>query len=394
MNIVLFEDYYNSLLHPLSTFHPAFDLYAGFTKIYQKTFSLKYILKEKIDSVSFIARKNQLSYFLLKNRMDNPVYDYSDNVLFINSRLIDFLALANLKENCALCDENKEILAIHVNKKLLAKINPKALYEHSLDYEILGLCDEVKNAPSIKYLFDIISNQKNYIEQDRVLLIASRIKEFKHKGNNLFIHPKAKIHPLTSIEPSNGIIIIDKDAQINAFSELRGSCYIGQQTIVDRAYIHDDVTIGFNCRISGEVEASIISDFSNKHHTGFLGHSYLGEWVNIGAMTTTSDLKNNYSNIKFNYRNNTIDSGQMKMGSLFGDHVKCSIGLMINCGTIIGECTILFENPKSKTIPHAMWGEEKHFDYSLLVKNIEKIMKRRNVNITKEYIALINELYD
>ncbi|NMC68410.1 MAG: glucose-1-phosphate thymidylyltransferase, partial [Spirochaetales bacterium] len=254
--------------------------------------------------------------------------------------------------------------------------------------------DEVKNAPSIKYLFDIISNQKNYIEQDRVLLIASRIKEFKHKGNNLFIHPKAKIHPLTSIEPSNGIIIIDKDAQINAFSELRGSCYIGQQTILDRAYIHDDVTIGFNCRISGEVEASIISDFSNKHHIGFLGHSYLGEWVNIGAMTTTSDLKNNYSNIKFNYRNNTIDSGQMKMGSLFGDHVKCSIGLMINCGTIIGECTILFENPKSKTIPHAMWGEEKHYDYSLLVKNIEKIMKRRNVNITKEYIALINELYD
>jgi UDP-N-acetylglucosamine diphosphorylase/glucosamine-1-phosphate N-acetyltransferase len=394
MNIVLFEDYYNSLLHPLSTFHPAFDLYAGFTKIYQKAFNLKYILKDKIDSVSFIARKNQLSYFLLKNNIDNPVYDYSEDVLFINSRLIDFLSLSSLKENCALCDENKEILAIRTNKKLLAKINPKNLYEHSLDYEILGLCNDVQKAPSIKYLFDIISNQKSYIEQDKVLFIAGRIKEFKHKGNNLFIHPKAKVHPLTSIEPLDGIIIIDKEAQINAFTEVRGSCYIGPQTIVDRGYIHDNVTIGSNCRISGEIEASIISDFSNKHHTGFLGHSYLGEWVNIGAMTTTSDLKNNYSNIKFIYRNNNIDSGQIKMGSLFGDHVKCSIGLMINCGTIIGECTILFENPKSKAVAHAMWGEEKHYDYSSLIKNIEKIMKRRNVPLTKEYIALINELYD
>ncbi len=393
MNIVLFEDYYNSLLHPLSTFHPIFDLYAGFTKIYQKVFYLKYLLKEKVESISFIARKNQLSYFLAKNNFDKPVYDYSDDVLFINSRIIDFLSLLKLKPNCALCDESKEIMALRANKNLLKKINPKYLFVHSNDLELLNLCDNVETVKSIKYLFDIIANQKKYIEQDKVLLLAARLKEFKHK-NNLFIHPKAKIHPLTSIEPNDGVIFIDKDAQINAFTEIRGNCYIGPSSIVDRAYIHDDVTIGFNCRISGEIECSIISDFSNKHHTGFLGHSYLGEWVNIGAMTTTTDLKNNYSNIKFNLRNNTIDSGQIKMGSLFGDHVKCSIGLMINCGTIIGECTILFENPKNKTIQHTMWGEEKRYDYSLLIKNIEKIMKRRNVTLTKEYISLINELYD
>lgn len=394
MNIVLYEDYYNTLFQPLSTFHPIFDLYAGFTKIYQKAFSLGYLLKEKVKSVSFIARKNQLSYFLDKNNLDNPVYDYSDDVLFINSRLLDFISLKNLKINCAFTDSNNEILAIRADKKLLTKINPKNLYEHYNDSELLSLVTNVEKADSIKYLFDIIANQKKYIEQDRILFLLSNAKLFKHKSSNLFIHPKAKIHPLTSLDPKDGIIIIDKEAQVNAFSEIRGNCFIGPYSIIDRAYIHDEVTIGFNCRISGEIESSIVSDYSNKHHTGFLGHSYLGEWVNIGAMTTTSDLKNNYSNIKFELRKNIVDSGQIKMGSLFGDHVKCSIGLMINCGTIIGECTILFVSPKSKTIPHAMWGEEKNYDYSLLLKNIEKIMKRRNVQLKKEYIALINELYD
>ncbi|MEM4396965.1 MAG: putative sugar nucleotidyl transferase [Candidatus Woesearchaeota archaeon] len=394
MNIVLYEDYYNSLFTPLSTFHPIFDLYAGFTKIYQKAIFLKYFFKEKIDSISYIARKNQLAYFLTKYNFDNPVYDYSDDVLFINSRLVDYLDLINLKINCAFVDENSEILALRVNKKLLAKLNPKSLFEHTQDAEILKSCQNVEKKPSLRYLFDIISNQQKFIEQDITLFLLARGKEFRHKGKNLYIHPKAKIHPLTAIEPKDGLIVIDKDAQINAFTELRGSCFIGAQTVVDRAYIHDNTTIGINCRISGEIEESIISDYSNKHHTGFLGHSYLGEWVNIGAITTTSDLKNNYSNIKFNIRNNLIDSNQIKMGSLFGDHVKCSIGLMINCGTIIGECSVLFENPKNKTIPHARWGEDKHYDYTLLVKNIEKIMKRRNVTLTLEYINLINELYD
>lgn len=394
MKIVLYEDYYHNLFYPLSTFHPLFDLYAGFLKIFQKLFYLKSFFKEEIESISFIARKNQLSYFLSRYDFENSVYDFSDDVLFINSRIIDFINLTKLNKNCAFCNEKNEILAIRVNKKLLPKINPKNLYEHSNDSEILNLCDKIDKVESINYLFDIISNQKKYIEQDRVLLLKGRIRQFKYKGANLFIHPSAKIHPMTSIDAKDGLIIIDRDAQINPFTELRGSCYIGPFTVIDRAYIHDDVTVGFNCRISGEVETSIISDFSNKHHTGFLGHSYLGEWVNIGAMTTTSDLKNNYSNIKFNIKNNSIDSGQIKMGSLFGDHVKCSIGLMINCGTIVGECTVLFENPKNKTISHAMWGENKRYDYSLLLKNIEKIMKRRNVNLTKEYIALINELYD
>lgn len=394
MNIVLFEDYYNNLFHPLSTFHNIFDLYAGFSKIYEKIFDLSYLIKDRVNSISFIGRKNQLSYFLSRYNIENPVYDYSDDVIFINSRIIDFISCANLKINSAICDENNEILAIRANKKILGKINPKDLFDHTNDGEILKYCENVNKGESIKYIFDIIANQKKYIEQDKILILAKRGKSFRHKGNNLFIHPKAKIHPLTSIEPEDGIIIIDKDAKINAFTEIRGSCFIGSDTIVDRAYIHDDVTIGKNCRISGEIEASIISDYSNKHHTGFLGHSYLGEWVNIGAMTTTSDLKNNYSNIKFLYRNNNIDSGQIKMGSLFGDHVKCSIGLSINCGTIIGECSVLFNSPKTKTINPAMWGEEKHYDYSLLIKNVEKIMKRRNVQMTKEYLTLINEIYD
>ncbi len=393
MHIVLYEDYYYNLFFPLIGFHPIFDLYAGFSRIYEKIFQLSKILKH-IEGISFIARKNQLNYFLLKNKFENSVYDFSEDVLFINSRLVDIEKLLTLQKNEALVDASNEILAIRADKQIISKITPKALFDHMNDKLILSLCSNVNQADSIKYLFQIISKQDKFFDIDLFLFKNKLHSEFKKINHNLYIHPDAKINKYASIDPGNGIIVIDKDAQINPFTEIRGSSYIGKNSILDRAYVHDFTTIGSNCKISGEIENSIISDYTNKHHTGFFGHSYLGEWVNIGAMTTTSDLKNNYSTIRFNYRSSTVDSNEIKMGSLFGDHVKLAIGLMINCGTIIGECSVLFSNPKSKTIPPATWDETKQYDYHHLIDNIKKVMKRRNIEPDKSYLDLIDELYD
>jgi NDP-sugar pyrophosphorylase family protein len=101
-------------------------------------------------------------------------------------------------------------------------------------------------------------------------------------------------------------------------------------TIIEASYI------GQNCRVAGEIEHSIISDYTNKAHTGFIGHSYVGEWTNVGAMTTTSDLKMTYGTIKMSIGTKKVDTGQNKVGSFFADMVKTSIGTLVYSGRRIG----------------------------------------------------------
>src|SRR5436190_22914514 len=151
--------------------------------------------------------------------------------------------------------------------------------------------------------------------------------------------------------------MIDREAVIAAFSRLEGPCYIGPQTHVLGAKIRSGTTLGPNCRIGGEVEESIIHGHSNKYHDGFLGHAYVGEWVNLGALTTNSDLKNDYSTVSVMMGGKSVDTGSTKVGSLIGDHVKTSIGTLMNTGSVVGTMAILVATgaPLPKYIPPFAW---------------------------------------
>ena len=129
----------------------------------------------------------------------------------------------------------------------------------------------------------------------------------------------------TVLDVRNGGIYIGPGAYVAA-SRIVGPTYIDGMTQVKQFTIIEASDIGYNCRVGGEIEHSVISDHTNKGHTGFIGHSYLGEWINIGAMSTTSDLKMTYGNIKMDRgKSKKIDTGQNKMGSFFADMVKTSI---------------------------------------------------------------------
>ncbi|GAJ24797.1 unnamed protein product, partial [marine sediment metagenome] len=107
----------------------------------------------------------------------------------------------------------------------------------------------------------------------------------------------AVIHNLVCIDVSDGPVYIDKGAVIRPFTTIIGPSYIGRDTIVERAKIIKS-SIGPVCRMGGEVEACTFQGYSNKYHEGFIGHSFIGEWVNLGALTTNSDIKNNYGSVK------------------------------------------------------------------------------------------------
>jgi UDP-N-acetylglucosamine diphosphorylase/glucosamine-1-phosphate N-acetyltransferase len=151
----------------------------------------------------------------------------------------------------------------------------------------------------------------------------------------LFLAPSASVEPLAVIDTTRGPVIIDRHAVVQSFSRLEGPCYVGRDTVVRGAQVRDS-TIGPQCRVGGEVEASILQGYSNKAHDGFLGHSYVGEWVNLAAGTQVSDLRNDYGGIRVSIAGANIDTGQLKVGAFLGDHTRTGVGTLLNCGTVAG----------------------------------------------------------
>ena len=191
--------------------------------------------------------------------------------------------------------------------------------------------------------------------------IEGKIEEpFALRGGrkDVFIAAGAVVHPMVVIDASNGPVVIDEGAEIHPFTRIEGPCYIGKKTILLGAKCREGNTIGPMCRVGGEVEESIIQGYSNKYHDGFLGHAYVGEWVNLGALTTNSDLKNDYSNVSVVMDGKTaIDTGSTKVGAMIGDHARTSIGTLFNTGAYVGAMSLIVATgrPLPKFIPSFAW---------------------------------------
>jgi UDP-N-acetylglucosamine diphosphorylase/glucosamine-1-phosphate N-acetyltransferase len=165
-------------------------------------------------------------------------------------------------------------------------------------------------------------------------------------ASRLFIHETARIDPYTVFDTTSGPITIGAGAWVQPFTRVEGPSSIGRETQLFRANIRGGTTIGPNCRIGGEVEATIVHGFSNKYHEGFLGHAYVGEWVNLGAITSNSDLRNDYGEVFVPLGGDPVPTGQAKVGCFIGDHTRTGLGSMMNTGTSIGVmCNVLPAGP-------------------------------------------------
>ena len=159
------------------------------------------------------------------------------------------------------------------------------------------------------------------------------------------------------LDTTNGSIWLGKGAVIEPGAIIQGPCYIGDHSIVrPGAKLADGVCLGPHCRVGGEVSKTTLLAFSNKQHSGYLGNSYLGEWVNLGAATDNSDLKNNYRPVTITIEGVDYDTGDLHIGSIIGDFVKTAIHTRLNTGTVIGTCVNLFGiDFPPKEIPPFTW---------------------------------------
>ena len=141
----------------------------------------------------------------------------------------------------------------------------------------------------------------------------------------------------------DGPIVLERGVEVMDFTYFEGPVHVGAGTrIIERASLKENVCIGERCKIGGEVEASVIEGFTNKQHHGFLGHSYVGSWVNLGAGTSNSDLKNTYGEVRLEFHHAKVDTGMQFLGAVIGDYAKSAINTSIFTGKVIGVSSMLY----------------------------------------------------
>lgn len=175
----------------------------------------------------------------------------------------------------------------------------------------------------------------------------------------LSLGSRVSIEPGSVFDLREGPIRLEDGVTIRSHTRLAGPAFVGRDTTLLGGVISES-SLGPVCKIRGEVECTVVLGFTNKAHDGFLGHAYLGRWVNLGAFTTNSDLKNNYGPVRVGGPQGPVDTGHMKVGCFLGDHVKTGIGTLLNTGTVVGLGSNLFGSAMPPTyVPPFSWGSGK-----------------------------------
>lgn len=199
------------------------------------------------------------------------------------------------------------------------------------------------------------------------------------------ISPDADVEPGAILDATAGPVIVDAGARVQAPCRIVGPAYLGAGSVLLGGVVARS-SIGPGCRVRGEVRTTVMLGFANKAHEGYLGHSVVGRWANLGAMTTNSDLKNTYGPVRVKAEDRTIDTGLTKAGCLVGDHVRTGIGTLINTGTLIGAgTTVSGGGLVTGCISPFSWGvagEWTACDIDRFIVTAGRVMARRGFELT------------
>ena len=205
----------------------------------------------------------------------------------------------------------------------------------------------------------------------------------------------AEIEPGVVLDARKGAIILERGVQVRSGTRLEGPFCAGTGTFIVGGQLRH-VSAGPHCRLHGEISTSVFNGYANKSHDGFVGHSVIGEWVNLGAGTITSNLKNTYGPIRLDIGEHRIDTQRTNLGSLFGDHVKTAIGTLLPTGAVIGTGANLFGAPRAPkyTAPFAWGGDTaERISADQFVAMAKRIMPRRDVTVDAKVEASLRALH-
>jgi UDP-N-acetylglucosamine diphosphorylase / glucose-1-phosphate thymidylyltransferase / UDP-N-acetylgalactosamine diphosphorylase / glucosamine-1-phosphate N-acetyltransferase / galactosamine-1-phosphate N-acetyltransferase len=347
-------------LYPITLTKPGFEINIG-------GFTLLSIIKEFFPKTEIIIKaRKHLMFNYEKYKEKDVKKDSKDKIIEIDSLTIPSV-------------ENMNKIKEEINK---TKYNLK---------------NKIKNLEKINYPHEIIILNKQLCKKN-LEIIKNKFKKLNNK--NVYFGKKVKISKFVEFDTKNGPIIIDDNSSIGSFCFLRGPVYIGKNTkINEHSSIKDNVIIGDVCKIGGEIEESIINSYTNKQHYGYLGNSFLGSWVNLGAGTTTSDLKNTYGFIKVkNGLKNEIKTNQQFLGSILCDYSKSAINTSIYTGKIIGVNSMIYGTIKEDIGSFIIYDaqnikQKQEFILKKAIETQKRTFKRRDIIQKKEYIKLLETIF-
>ncbi len=375
MNYILFGAQAREHLLPFTFLRPVADIRVGILTIREKW---ERCLNKKTSSLTepYLSEK----YPLIKE---------ADNVL-INASV---LPEPGLLEEISRLAPNQTL----ISGDILIAHRVKAEDLDNLGDDLLEEVSPMHTGCKIKKLFqlrDIVVLNEQQIEPDFKLLTAGRksqpIPEHVRvmHPENVFLEAGARID-MAMINASEGPVYIGKNAHVMDGALVKGPVGIGEEAVVRMgAKIYAGSSIGPFCKVGGEMMSSVIFGYSNKAHDGFLGHSVIGEWCNLGADTNTSNLKNNYDEVRlWDYAEESfVNTGMMFCGTFMGDHSKCGINTMLNTGTVIGVNSQLYGAGFMRNfIPSFSWGSVSGFttfDIDKAIAVARRMYARRNMDFS------------
>lgn len=379
MNIVLFDDQFRANLLPLTYTRPVSDLRVGI-------FTIKEKWEKRMD-----AMVSTLTLPYLSEKF--PLNLAEDNV-FINGAVLpnnDFTAIVReLAINEAIVSEDNLLLAYR--GATLPTDTPKKTITSDVDL--------------VRYPEDIFSKNGAQIELDwEVIINDEKSKPLSNSNKvtgegDIFIHQDASVEGAI-LNPDGGKIYVGPNATIMEGCLVRGSLALCQGAQLKLgAKIYGPTTVGPYSKVGGEVNNSVIWGYSNKGHDGFLGNSVIGQWCNLGADTNTSNLKNNYAEVKlWDYSTGRFRAtGKQFCGLMMGDHSKCGINTMFNTGTVVGvSCNIFGSGFPRNYVPSFAWGGSAGFSTYQTRKAFETVaivMSRRNLEFDGKEQDILNAVFD
>ncbi|HCV44074.1 MAG TPA: transferase [Bacteroidetes bacterium] len=407
MHLCLFEDIHSNNFLPLTYFRPVYDLRCGMLSLKERIVSH---LQPK--SLSLFVRE----YLAPVVREENPGVEVnkvsSGNCLFVSGRTIMDARLArqlkNAKGDCLFLSGG-HLVAVRLSGENLKKAM-SSTYSDAIDLsDVKNVLNVDVEARLVSYPWDLVYANESELANDFLLLTkkSEGIEKTSvvHKAAVLLdkkhvrIGKKTVVGPGAVLDATGGPIFIGDGVKIFPTAVIEGPCYVGAGSMIKvGARVYGNTSIGRECKVGGEVEHSILHSHSNKQHDGFLGHSYIAPWVNLGAGTTTSNLKNTYGSVRVQINGKVVDSGRAFVGLTAGDHVKIGINGTIDTGTVIGPSSNLYGTSiPPKSIPAFSWGTAgnlKTYDVERATAVAATVMNRRNVVTTEAYRQLFRYIFE
>jgi glucose-1-phosphate thymidylyltransferase len=260
----------------------------------------------------------------------------------------------------------------------------------------LSALDEPK-LPLFDYPHDIIRHHLRIFAKNLEHRLAAG--DYRQAADGVFLAEGAQLGLHVVAETHKGPIVIDQRASIGPHGFLSGPAFIGADArVLEHAAIKDGVALGHTTKVGGEVEGSIIEPYTNKQHHGFLGHSYLGSWINLGAGTCNSDLKNTYGQVNMEYHGRKTPTGMQFVGCIAGDYAKTAINTGIFTGKTIGACSMIYgfvtTNVPSFTNYARLFGQVTEAPVEIMVATQARMFARRNVEQRPCDVQLLHDMYE